>query len=803
MSQINDVRDEIDKKKQVLNQQIYIDTYNVFDKFLYNQGTKGITNIFVTEFLQFINEVPKLAIPMLLWIDTFHDFKRTRAKKSKDESEDLTPSINNVLDFYIRNKLGTWTESDFTTKIKSKPNSPSQTVYSETAHYSISKCFRDSFFDYTEYNQNPKEHKYWRYDDGYTSMAFYPFHKEVKDTVLRPCYEWDLENNEKCNEKYKDITSELRYQLQHQCARILYQMSLIVYDTIEPFEPQLLYTYILYNFLKNDNKKNNKEYIRGDHIKRGLEKSVFTYINKNFVQYYAKDVDTKKTTSVLEDAKLIILPASLFDKNKANSSDDSTNFANITQTIIPYDFNDKSFVYNYNNDINNKCNLTVTPPWDENKTNLTFNNSCTGGTLPSYTSNFKNIIFNFSSYINPDTIEFTTNNIHIYSKKQDLLEDISKIKNSANTYKLSGNTAKDGFSVDEISIRLLIEIINNVDNNVDNNIINKKENDKYKYKLLSPYCFDKYMSLKRVGDFGQILQCKQLGIPLITDDNMQILLSIACCSSVIWTPSDRLMYYNGNSDCFINVFDNNCSINRKNTEYKNIINTQVLGNIGGGINIDIQKILSDVKPFKEQWNFQNYQIDIQPTFEQIVLNKIEIEQERKNKKILLEIAKKEEEKKVEQEDINNLLKTLQLLYNFKKYCNNDKSKFDKLLLYICKDQYNKDVSFNDKPYSSYKPDYFDEVNNNKKIKEVLKELNYSDEYIDKLTDNDIESIINDINNNIKLLNCGASFEKTKRERPPPKQPIQYSAKKQRQNQRIKSKYRTIKKNSSNKYRKNK
>ena len=658
MDYINDdINDDtkMSNTENVISKKGYINTYNTFSTYLYNEGVKGIRNIFITEFLRFINDEPSLAIPMLLWIDTFHDFKRTRGKKTKDESLYLITSINNVLDFYIRNKkynkkilIGNWVEENFVTYLNDKQSkNKNPLIYSENKHYSISKCFRDSFFDYTEYNkldqkQNLDTYKYKRNDD-YTTMAFYPFHEDVKNTVLKPCYEWDKKNNE--NYENKPI-------LQHKCARILYQLSLVVYDTEQPFEPQLLYTYILYNFLKSD----NGEYIGGHHISEKLEKSVFTYIPNYIVKYYAKDVDTKKTTSVLEDAKLIILPASLFDKNRANSSDIPGNFANIPKTIIPYDFEGKSFIYNYvmENDKDNRCTLTVKTPWDDdNKTNLQFTSKCNNQSISSFTSEFKNTIIELSKNFDDNT-ELKTN-IDIIPKIEDMIKN-------ANNLRLSGNVVKDGFSVEEISIRLLFEIINNIINNIKNNNVTDK------YHLLSPYCFDKYMSLKRVGDFGQILQCKQLGIPLITDDNMQILLSIACCSSVIWTPSDRLLYYNGESDCFYHYKDNICSIERKQKaekkEYKTEINTNVLNKIG---QIDNKNnILSAVTDFEEKYSIYTGKIYIQPSFEEIVEEKLRKEKEEEVQKTIKKIKKQEDlqKKNIEYEnkelERKNILKKILL-----------------------------------------------------------------------------------------------------------------------------------------------
>jgi hypothetical protein len=113
------------------------------------------------------------------------------------------------------------------------------------------------------------------------------------------------------------------------------------------------------------------------------------------------------------------------------------------------------------------------------------------------------------------------------------------------------------------------------------------------HNILSPISckiLDFWVALKRIGDFGQILQCKQLGIPLFTDDSMQILISMAACSSVIFTIDNfKILYYKGDIDSFVcsdiaakhrlgkQVLNEmslrrGCNVYRINPEYKNIIN---------------------------------------------------------------------------------------------------------------------------------------------------------------------------------------------------------------------------------------
>ena len=63
---------------------------------------------------------------------------------------------------------------------------------------------------------------------------------------------------------------------------------------------------------------------------------------------------------------------------------------------------------------------------------------------------------------------------------------------------------------------------------------------------------DFWFSLKRIGDYGQILQAKQLGIPLFTDDKMQILLSLATRTSSVFSIDDtKAIWYSGKDDMIV------------------------------------------------------------------------------------------------------------------------------------------------------------------------------------------------------------------------------------------------------------
>ena len=96
-----------DEKMDYINDDVrdesqYYSTYKTFENVM---NIHGIGNSFILEFLEFIREQPQLAVPMLLWIDTFHDFTQLRGVKSQEEEYKYDiASINNVLDFYLKQK---------------------------------------------------------------------------------------------------------------------------------------------------------------------------------------------------------------------------------------------------------------------------------------------------------------------------------------------------------------------------------------------------------------------------------------------------------------------------------------------------------------------------------------------------------------------------------------------------------------------------------------------------------------------------------------------------------------------------
>jgi hypothetical protein len=303
----------------------------------------------------------------------------------------------------------------------------------------------------------------------------------------------------------KDISKDVSKDISKERANLLYQVSSIFIQK-KDFESDLLWAYLIMNF--------NFDLDSTKSILENLKNIFWSQIDIKDVEYYAKDVD-RGSGNMLRGNK-VILPASLFDANSSNSSSKANEFVNIPSTIIPYasgyEF-DYKFEYKKGDEKEDKKQGQVLAICDfelgyrketEKKYSLTLKNSC----KTKSTRGTKN--------------EDDEDDSGGYFDSQ-ILENFFK---------------NDQVGIPEgtkgMSPKLIVQIIKALYNN------NKE--------LKCPQ-LDFWVSLKRIGDYGQILQCKQLGIPLFTTDSMQLLISIAVKSSVIWSPDfTKVIWYDGISD---------------------------------------------------------------------------------------------------------------------------------------------------------------------------------------------------------------------------------------------------------------
>jgi hypothetical protein len=418
-------------------------------------------------------------------------------------------------------------------------------LYENKKDITFLKLYRSSFFDHNEKT----------------------FVNDVKHTVLKHCFEYDKTNVKKIS-------------------HLLYRLYEHIVD--KDFESDLLYNYINYFFFRkpttsasrifflNEEKKENIEDDKiicekdeeGEYIFDIKEyiKDLRSIINSRLIfeddKCYARDVEDRNFKDFIfksdgkTQAKLVSLPSSLFDANRKGKANYPKTYTKINETSIPYACGLGNFKYEFTSP-DNLTDKTICDNFDnkekENLCKLIITNE-------EYT---KKKIITSCCKIEKDKTKTKISDIREWCKKNSFKDSFEEYKSQVMKYLNDLDNDKNiyGFSVEEIGYITLSRF------NI--NFINED-------KLpLDCKKFDKIVCLKRIGDFGQILQAKQLGIPLSTTDRMEVLLSIVCCSSIIWKPADKIFYYNGKEDCFLQYDELNKkyinSLYRNDTNYKNVI----------------------------------------------------------------------------------------------------------------------------------------------------------------------------------------------------------------------------------------
>jgi hypothetical protein len=298
------------------------------------------------------------------------------------------------------------------------------------------------------------------------------------------------------------------------------------------------------------------------------------------IPYYAKDVD-KGSTNFFKGTN-VILPASLFDANRSNSSQKIEEFVAIPKTVIPL-CNGYNFKYHYEA---GNCNLTLSYLSNDNQayklctTRFDNNSSCVDikkrnnypsipdfiDSLSSHKQDQKQPLKEIDTSINKFLGLINSDNIYYTPNTRDTVF-LEAIKDSVNKVYFDGNNCVkipngQGMSpIDCVSVVIGL-LINPIYRNIQNGILHPLSPISCKY-------LDFWVALKRIGDFGQIMQCKQLGIPLFTNDNMQLLISMAACSSAVWTgDNSKVLWYDSNKDAILcnglnpNLVPNMCNKTR-------------------------------------------------------------------------------------------------------------------------------------------------------------------------------------------------------------------------------------------------
>lgn len=441
-----------------------------------------------------------IVIPVLLWIDSLHDFKETRTnKKNKKEELSVNIEIDQIkLDEFIeQNKTKTLSglkdiAKSYDVKGYTKYNSENKTELLKQIF--IKKEILKSQEESDELpNINPKKDNSpnENFLDYYVNLFFDKEHKKFsencKETILQIPYI-----------KYIERLLDNRFPE--------YLYGIYKYSNSE-FEKIFFYKYISLNFKFNkiDDpiiiKKIEEIYYKNPKI----DYSVYSILWKSidFLDIWTQDFtkDSSVNYKINQKSK-IYLPSSLIDPNLQTYQDFYGNFYSQNTGSFTV-WSGHNFYYKYNK---NNCKLKVTTK-NEKLPNFSLTSSCETS-LPVY---------------NKQNKEFITSQTKFYYKKNNITKpykydiDLSSVDTIYFSHKSVGPSVSDIYKI----------IIDSYNKN--NNI---------------PLSFiDSMLSLKRIGDFGQIIESKLNNIPFFTDDKMEALISIAIGNTTITSCDDYIIWY--------------------------------------------------------------------------------------------------------------------------------------------------------------------------------------------------------------------------------------------------------------------
>ena len=525
-----------------------------FERFLLSYSTENTFNPKINlcdyqtilKYLCFIKDNPDIALPTLLWLDTFHDFKEERLMASIQQEGSRRKEkleLNQIIDYICYRIYDNKHWAKLSTNEPAKNNVAENKVKDCVDigyKYTFDKMYQNSFFTFDiNYNLIAKE----CYGSDRCRVKVLGFHDDVEYTILKPLVE---------KQNFSPSYSK------QQVAKLLYDVSNVFIANADGWESDFLYMYMLYNFEFNIGDNTRDKFL--DDLRQISNDS----ISRKDIPYYAKDVD--KASSHFLKGDLVVLPASLFDANTSNSSKNPNSFVSIPKTTIPY-CNGYNFIYKFDNESKSNddppCKLTL--EYGDGNSSYTV---CNGDALSSPTCNTtsrEEDLKTINSTIK--TLSKLINSIDIYSvvKQDEIQNEIINLNNSIKTVYFGDDDCvklpdKQGMSpVDIISvvIGLLVSVeVSKKSKKPRTNPLRtlnfENQNNLHPLSPISCKILDFWVALKRIGDFGQILQCKQLGIPLFTNDNMQILISMAACSSVVFTiDNSKAIWYNGVQDAFM------------------------------------------------------------------------------------------------------------------------------------------------------------------------------------------------------------------------------------------------------------
>ena len=485
-------------------------------QYINNNYKKNPFEDYVIKLFKLFEQNTKLIVPCLLWLDSIHDFSEYNRVSTKDKKEkeykDKKEKVDKIFKLYIDKIFKKYKE-----KFKNK--------------------------DYIDNNELNIE-----FDD-------------------------EDENEDNIGEQQTILNNVIHNE------KAMYYLFQIVHILPSEFEKKLFFMYLSYFFFSQDDKldkertKQLEEVIDKNKNNYKVNNKILSVLWKNnkFLDSWSIDYDHGSTTAyVLNQEKLTYLSSSLNDANKLNISHKFTDY------FIKKDEKDnkkqynvwagENFIYTYDS---NRCMLEVKtqycPTTDNTLCKKDFFNiisSCDknelneepekfyyeqNGILKEYvkgTKLLKGVKSNEVVFDEDNEVVFDEDNEVVFDEDDE--DEITKLVYIGDS---------SGPSVNKI-FDILIDMYDIYQDNLPLSFI------------------DSMFSLKRVGDFGQIIESKLYNLPFYTDDRMEALISIAVQNTTLTSIHKNLLWYRSENDSLASFltykskYESNCQsfdIQRKDT----------------------------------------------------------------------------------------------------------------------------------------------------------------------------------------------------------------------------------------------
>jgi len=293
------------------------------------------------------------------------------------------------------------------------------------------------------------------------------------------------------------------------------------------FEKQFFYMYVAYffNFDKKKINDSSKAFINDTYYKNHwIDYTTYFPLWKSidlvnvWTQDFSKDAQKLSQLKLNEYFKTYI-PSSLADANTQTSTDFFGDYYSTNDSLHYVVWSGQNFNYTYNK---HNCLLTVSSTGINDTPSIFLKSNCET-IIPLQTSTGPKTI---SDKLKTNFFFKNKNDPYIYpyilgQKKIDL----------KNIDKLLYSNKSSGVSVAEV-YALIVDFYN-------------KDN------TLSLAMIDSLLSLKRIGDLGQIFESKILNIPFFTDDKMEALISLAMNATTITSCDNYLLLYSREKEAFL------------------------------------------------------------------------------------------------------------------------------------------------------------------------------------------------------------------------------------------------------------